>query len=61
MSVYSKITLFDIRGLWQVKIQHSGKKVESGRHKNAADAYADAESKLIYKPGFVMSIPLDER
>jgi len=61
MSVYSRITLYGVRGRWQVKIQHAGRKVESGRHGNAADAYADAENKLIYKPGYVMPIPLEER
>ena len=61
MSVYSKITLYDRRYGWVVKIEHAGKTVESGRHGNAADAYADAENQLIYKPGHVMAVPVAER
>lgn len=61
MSIYSKITLHDVRGRWRVKIDHAGKKAVSARFENAADAYADAESKLIYKPGYVQSVPREAR
>ncbi len=61
MSVYSKITLYDVRGRWQVKIDHAGYKSASARFDHAADAYADAENKLIYKPGYVQSVPRSER
>ncbi len=46
---------------WLVKITHGGRIVKSGKHSNAADAYADAENKLLVKPGYVQRVPIKER
>lgn len=63
----SQITLYDHqKGVhdpycWLVKIEHAGVIVKSGKHRNACDAYVDAENKLIIKPGYVQMVPIKDR
>ena len=45
-------------GYYSVQIKHNGKVVKSHWCKNACDAYSSAESKLIYKPGYVQSVEM---
>lgn len=62
--IVSKITLYACghrHRRWAVKIEHDGRIARSGIHGNSADAYADAESQLTYKPGYVQSIPKEDR
>jgi len=62
MTIISSIKLFQsFDDRYYVKIDHDGRVVKSGVYKNACDAYADAESKLVYKPGYVMAVPIEER
>jgi len=62
MTLISTIKLQqNTRGLYRVKISHGGVRVKSGWRLMSYDAYADAESKLIYKPGYVMAVPIEER
>lgn len=63
----SQIVLYDNRKnvrdpySWSVVIKHGDRVVISGKHSNAADAYADAENKLIIKPGYVQMVPIKDR
>ncbi len=63
----SQITLYDNRKdirdpySWTVKIVHGDIIVKSGKHRNACDAYADAENRLIIKPGYVQMVPIKDR
>lgn len=56
----SQIKLYVNGGVYKCQIKHDGRVVKSGRHKLAPDAYADAESRLVYKPGYVQCIPVSE-
>lgn len=56
----SQIKLYQKGGLYACMIKHDNKIVRSGWHKYAAEAYSAAESKLIYKPGYVQAVPRSE-
>jgi len=40
-------------GLYFVKINHNDRKVQSGTHLRADDAYSDAAKRLVISPGYV--------
>lgn len=59
--IISQITLAQNNaGLYKVKIKHDGKVVQSRWHKKAPEAYSLAECQLIYKPGYVQTVPRSE-
>lgn len=47
-------------GMFRCRIRHDGKTVLSGWNRKAPAAYTDAESRLIYKPAYVESVPRAE-
>ena len=53
----SQIKLYTRGGRYQCRIDHDGKTVKSGWHRKAPAAYAEAEARLVYKPGYVNSVP----
>lgn len=57
----SQIKMYQKGGRYHCTIKHSGHEVESGWFQYASEAYSAAESKLIYKPGYVRPIRWSER
>lgn len=53
----SNIKLYRRGSHFEVRIDHNGMSVKSGKHSDACAAYRDAESRLIYKPSYVNSVP----
>lgn len=62
MSVASRITLYENKaGKFKIRIDHFGRVATNAWRANAQDAYRDAEVKLVYKPGYVQSVPREKR
>lgn len=58
--IFSQIKIYEKGGNYKCVIYHDNKKVESGWHRFAPDAYSAAECKLVYKPGYVQRVPVSE-
>lgn len=59
--IFSRITLYHTQRGWQCRIEHDGYVVKSGRHSLAYNAYNDAESRLVCKPGYVSRVAKEDR
>ena len=58
--LFSQIKMYQKNGWYQCKIKHSGHIAESSWFVKAASAYRDAESKLIFAPGYVQRVSLED-
>ena len=59
--MFLRITMNHSPRGWQCKIEHDGKIVKSGYYAVAWNVYDDAESRLIFKPGYVSRVAKEDR